>query len=64
LIQAHGAIRFIKYGVRLSKLAITYPWIGALAKWLLKLPIMLWVVGLLLGVLFGLPWSWRKRFMK
>jgi hypothetical protein len=64
LIQAHGVIRFIKYGVRLSKLAITYPCLGALAKWLLKLPIMLCVVGLLLGVLFGLPWSWHKRFMK
>lgn len=63
-MQAYGAIRFIKYGVRLSKLAITYPWMRVLATWLLKVPIMLWVVGLVLGVLFGLPWSWRKMFMK
>lgn len=63
-MQRDGAVRFFKYGVRFTKLAMTYPWMGTVAKWLLNLPIMLWVCGLLLGVLFGLPWPWRKMFMK
>ncbi len=57
-----GPVRWLKYGARLSKIGYQYPWLQALAKALLRLPrgVLLW--GCALGVLFGLPWPWRKLF--
>ncbi len=59
-LRKPGVIRFVKYGERLAKLALHYPWLVPIAKWLLKMPARLWQVGLVLGLLLGLPWPWRR----
>ena len=53
-MQAYGVLRFMKYGVRLAKFVIFYPWIVPLAKGLLKLPVSLWHLGVVLGVTLAL----------
>jgi hypothetical protein len=58
-----GPVRFVKYGARLAKWGYTYPWLATLAKYLLKIPPVVWVVGTILGLLFGLPWPWRKLLL-
>ena len=59
LVQV-GPVRFVKYGARLAKLGYTYPWMATLANYLLKVPAFMWVIGTILGLLFGLRWPWRK----
>ena len=58
-----GPVRFVKYGARLTKLGYTYPWLATLAKYLLQVPPVVWVMGTILGLLFGLPWPWRKLLL-
>lgn len=58
-----GPVRFVKYGARLAKLGYTYPWLATLAKYLLQVPPVVWVMGTILGLLFGLPWPWRKLLL-
>lgn len=62
LVQV-GPVRFVKYGARLAKLGYTYPWLATLAKYLLQVPPVVWVMGTILGLLFGLPWPWRKLLL-
>lgn len=62
LVQV-GPVRFVKYGARLAKLGYTYPWMATLANYLLKVPAFMWVVGTILGLLFGLRWPWRKLLL-
>lgn len=59
LVQV-GQVRFVKYGARLAKWGYTFPLLATLSKYLLKIPPVMWVVGTILGLLFGLPWPWRK----
>lgn len=59
LVQV-GPVRFVKYGARLAKWGYTFPLLATLSKYLLKIPPVMWVVGTILGLLFGLPWPWRK----
>ena len=57
-----GPVKFVKYGARLAKLGYQFPWLQWLAKALLRLPTWVLVLGIALGVLFGLPWPWHKVF--
>lgn len=57
-----GPVRWLKYGARLAKIGYQYSWLQALAKALLRLPTWVLLWGCALGVLFGLPWPWRKLF--
>lgn len=62
-LEVIGPLRFVKYGARLAKWGYTYPWLATLAKYLLKVPPVMWVVGAIIGLLFGLPWPWRKLLL-
>lgn len=58
-----GPVRFVKYGARAAKWGYTYPWLATLAKYLLQVPPVTWVVGAIMGVVMGLPWPWRKLLL-
>lgn len=58
-----GPVRFVKYGARFAKIGYSYPWLATLAKYLLKVSPVVWVVGAILGVLLGLPWPWRRLLL-
>lgn len=62
-LEVMGPVRFVKYGVRLAKWGYTHPWFATMAKYLLKVPPVIWVVGTIFGLLVGLPWPWRKLLL-
>ena len=57
-----GPVKFVTYSARLAKLGYQFPWLHWLAKALLRLPTWVLMLGIALGVLFGLPWPWHKVF--
>jgi len=59
-LEKVGALRFIKYGSRMAKMAYQYHWLSLMAKVLLSIPQWVLYSGIAFGLLFGIPWPWHK----